>query len=135
MDGQPTVFIVDDDPGVRNSLQTLLSSLQLGVESFDSAAAFLAGIGPERGGCVVLDVRMPGTTGVELQAELAQRGYTLPIIFITAYGNVPTAVQALRAGAFHFLEKPYRPAELIETIHRALALDLEQRQRAQPRAS
>jgi len=127
MDGQPTVFIVDDDPGVRNSLRSLLSSLQLPVESFDSADGFLAAIGPERAGCIVLDVRMPGITGVELQAELMRRGYSLPIIFITAYGNVPTAVQALRAGAFHFLEKPYLPAELIETIHRALALDAEQR--------
>ena len=127
MDGQPTVFIVDDDPGVRNSLRSLLSSLQLPVESFDSANAFLTAIGPERAGCIVLDVRMPGITGVELQAELMRRGYNLPIIFITAYGNVPIAVQALRAGAFHFLEKPYLPAELIETIHRALALDAEQR--------
>jgi FixJ family two-component response regulator len=135
MSSPPTVFIVDDDPGVRNSLHILLSSIHLAVEGFESPAAFLATIGPERSGCIILDVRMPGTTGVELQAELAKRGYVLPIIFITAYGNVPTAVQALRAGAFHFLEKPFRPGDLIENVHRALAYDEVQRHRARSRAA
>jgi two-component system response regulator FixJ len=135
MSSPPTVFIVDDDPGVRNSLRILLTSIRLTVEGFESPAAFLAAVGPERSGCIILDVRMPGTTGVELQAELNARGYLLPIIFITAYGNVPTAVQALRAGAFHFLEKPFRPGDLIDNVHRALAADEALRLRARSRAA
>jgi two-component system, LuxR family, response regulator FixJ len=126
---QPTVFVVDDDPGVRNSLSTLLQSIHLAVETYDTAQGFLKHVDPSRPGCLILDLRMPSTTGIELQARLTERKFTLPHIFITAYGDVPTAVHAMHAGAFYFLEKPYRPAELIEHIHRALAEDARHRDR------
>ena len=125
----PTVFVVDDDPGARNSLSTLLKSIHLPVETYDTAQGFLKHVDSSRPGCLILDLRMPSTTGIELQERLIERKFTLPHIFITAYGDVPTAVQAMHAGAFYFLEKPYRPAELIEHIHRALAEDARHRDR------
>jgi FixJ family two-component response regulator len=123
----PTVFIVDDDEAVRNSLCLLLKSLKLAAVAYGSAAEFLAAHNPELPGCAVLDVRMPGMSGLELQHELNRRGTILPVIFITGHGDVPMAVEAMRHGAFEFLQKPFRDQELIDCIQRAVAQDLQNR--------
>ncbi len=123
----PTVFIVDDDEAVRNSLCLLLKSLKLAAVAYGSAAEFLAAHDPELPGCAVLDVRMPGMSGLELQHELNRRGTILPVIFITGHGDVPMAVEAMRHGAFEFLQKPFRDQELIDCIQRAVARDLQNR--------
>jgi FixJ family two-component response regulator len=123
----PTVFIVDDDEAVRNSLCLLLKSLKLAAVAYGSAAEFLATHNPELPGCAVLDVRMPGMSGLELQHELNRRGTILPVIFITGHGDVPMAVEAMRHGAFEFLQKPFRDQELIDCIQRAVAQDLQNR--------
>ena len=119
----PTVFVVDDDAGVRKSLRLLIETVRLPVETYSSADEFLEACTPERPGCLVLDLRMPGTSGLELQEQLARKGCRLPIIFITAHGDVSTAVRAIRAGAVHFFEKPFSSQELLDTIHKALAAD------------
>ena len=111
---EPTVFVVDDDPGVRNSLSTLLRSIHLPVETYETAQGFLKHVDPSRPGCLILDLRMPSTTGIELQERLLERKFTLPHIFITAYGDVPTAVQAMHAGAFYFLENCAQSIGLID---------------------
>ena len=129
---RPTVFVVDDDDGSREAVAALVRSLPAAIETFDSAEAFLQAFDPARPGCVVLDVRMPGLSGLELYAELAARDNQMPVILTTAYGDVPMAVRALRDGAFMFLQKPCREHELWETLRDALALDLqnyEQRRR------
>jgi two-component system response regulator FixJ len=120
---EPTVFVVDDDKAVRDSLTLFLASAGLAVEVFASADAFLAGYAPDRPGCLVLDIRMAGISGIELQEKLAAEGAILPIIFITGHANVPTAVRALKAGAVDFVEKPFNNQELLERIHRALERD------------
>lgn len=122
---RPTVFVVDDDDGSREAVAALVRSLPAAIETFDSAEAFLAAFDPARAGCIVLDVRMPGLSGLELYAELAARENQMPVILTTAYGDVPMAVRALRDGAFMFLQKPCREHELWETIRDALALDLQ----------
>jgi FixJ family two-component response regulator len=119
----PTVFVVDDDAGVRKSLRLLIETDGLAVETFASAAEFLASCTPERPGCLILDLRMPGMSGLELQEKLLAKGCHRPVIFITAHGDVATAARAFRAGALHFLEKPFSSHELLDTIHRALEKD------------
>lgn len=119
----PTVFVVDDDLAVCNSLRLLLKSAGLTTQTMESAAQFLAAYHPGQCGCLVLDVRMPGMSGLELQQALNMRGATLPVIFITGHGDVPIAVQAMQAGAFDFLQKPFRDQELISRIQRALVED------------
>lgn len=116
----PTVFVVDDDAAVRDSVCLLLETAGLAVEAHDSAESFLAALDPQRYGCLVLDMRMPGMGGLELQAELARRGALLPIIFLTAHGDIPMTVRAMKAGAADFLTKPVDGAELIERIEAAL---------------
>ena len=129
-DGRPvTVYIVDDDAAVRDSLCLLLKSLGLAALPYGSAAEFLAGYDPEQPGCVVLDVRMPGMSGLELQHELNRRGTIIPVIFVTGHGDVPMAVEAMRHGAFEFLQKPFREQDLIDCVQRAIARD--SRNRAQ----
>lgn len=130
---QPTVFVVDDDPGVSKSTRLLVKSVDLPIETFGSAKEFLEHVDPSRPGCLVLDLRMPGMGGLELQEQLAARGYSLPIIFITAHGDVATAVRAMRAGAIEFLEKPYRGQDLLDRIHEAIALDRESRRKKSER--
>ena len=115
-----TVFVVDDDQGVRDSLQLLIKSIGLDAQTYPSAYAFLEAYDPERPGCLVLDVRMPGMSGLELQQELASRGSTLPIIFITAHADVPMAVDAVKAGAADFVQKPFRDQDLIDKIQHAI---------------
>jgi RNA polymerase sigma factor (sigma-70 family) len=117
------VSVVDDDEAMRDSLRWLLESAGYKVASFPSAERFLAGYRPGQASCLVLDVRMPGLTGLELQHELNRRGAPLPIIFITGHGDVPMAVDALKNGAFHFLEKPFPGDKLLALIEQASTLD------------
>jgi FixJ family two-component response regulator len=128
-----TVFIVDDDEGARNSLRFLLKSVGLPAATFDSAQEFLAGYMPHQSGCLVLDVRMPGMSGLELQQELNRRGAVIPVVFVTGHGDVPMAVEAIQQGAFDFVQKPYREQELLDRIQRALVKDRESRKALQER--
>lgn len=125
----PTVFVVDDDAAVRDSLSLLLETAGLPAEAYASAEAFLAALHSDRSGCIVLDVRMPGMAGPALQTELARRGVRLPIIFLTAHGDVPTSVQAMKAGAVDFLTKPVNGALLLDRVHAAMERNAEERQR------
>jgi two-component system response regulator FixJ len=118
-----TVFVVDDDEGVRNSLRFLLRSVGLQTQTLASATEFLDTYKPSQPGCLVLDVRMPGMSGLELQEQLNLRGAVIPVIFITGHGDIPMAVEAMQQGAFDFLQKPFRDQDLIERIQRALERD------------
>lgn len=122
-----TVFVVDDDAAVRDGLALLLETAGITVQTFDSADAFLAAFDPGGAGCLVLDVRMPGKTGPELQSALNDRGARVPIIFLTAHGDIPTTVQAMKAGAVDFLTKPIDARVLLERVRAALELDRAQR--------
>lgn len=119
----PVVHVVDDDDAVRGSLNLLLKSAGLIAATHASAESFLAAYDPERPGCLVLDVRMPGIDGLELQQELNRRGMIIPVIFITGHGDVPMAVEAMQRGAVDFLQKPFRDQDLIERVREALARD------------
>ena len=120
---EAAVLVVDDDDAVRESLAFLLKSVGLRVESFASAQDFLKQYNAARAGCLVLDIRMPGMSGLELQDKLSQMGSMLPIIFITGHGDVPTAVKAIKAGAADFVQKPFRDQELIDRIREVLEED------------
>jgi RNA polymerase sigma factor (sigma-70 family) len=115
-----TVFIVDDDRNVNHSLGLLLESVGLAARSFTSAEAFLDAIQPDVCGCILLDIRMPGMSGLQLQEELSVRGILLPVVFITGYADVDVAVSVMKKGAFDFIEKPYNDQILLETIERAI---------------
>lgn len=117
---QPQVFVVDDDPEVRRSLQLLMESVGLAVACYESAAAFLDAYDRTAPGCLILDVRMPGMSGLELQDHLIRQGSSLPVIMITAYGEVSLAVRAMRAGAVDFVEKPFSRQELLDRVHAAI---------------
>jgi FixJ family two-component response regulator len=117
----PTVFIVDDDDAVRRFLSGLIESVELRVEAFASARDFLEAYEPGRSGCLVLDVRMPGMSGLELQRELADQAIDLPVIILTGHGNVQLAVHAMQAGAIDFVEKPFDNELLLDRIQRAVA--------------
>jgi len=123
----PTVYVVDDDEGVRNSLRFLLKSVGLATRALASASEFLEVYRPNQPGCLLLDVRMPGMSGIELQQQLNLRGATLPVIFITGHGDIPMAVEAMQHGAFDFLQKPFRDQDLIDRIQRALERDARNR--------
>lgn len=123
----PTVFVVDDDEGVRNSLRFLLKSVGLATAALASASEFLDTYKPNQPGCLVLDVRMPGMSGLELQQQLNLRGAVIPVIFITGHGDIPMAVEAMQQGAFDFLQKPFRDQDLIDRIQRALERDARNR--------
>jgi len=123
----PTVFVVDDDEGVRNSLRFLLKSVGLTTRALASASEFLEVYKQNQLGCLVLDVRMPGMSGIELQQQLNLRGATIPVIFITGHGDIPMAVEAMQHGAFDFLQKPFRDQDLIDRIQRALERDAKNR--------
>jgi two-component system response regulator TtrR len=120
---QQTVFVVDDEVSVRNSLKWLLESVQIPVQTFESGHAFLAAHTDDRHGCIVLDVRMPGMSGLELMKRLHNTGIRTPIIFLSAHGDVPMAVQALKDGAFNFLEKPYNNQRFLDCVQSALEHD------------
>lgn len=119
----PTVFVVDDDPGIRDSVTWLLQSVGLRVETYASAHEFLDVFSPARPGCLVLDVRLPGMGGLDLLDELRNRGATLPVIIVTAFGEVHSAVRAMKGGAIDVMEKPTRDQALLDRVQQALDLD------------
>ena len=125
---EPVVFVVDDDRAMRESLSWLLDSVGLRVRSYATAADFLAEHDPAQPGCLVLDVRMPGMSGLDLQAELARRGVELPTIVITGHAEVSMAVRAVKAGAIDFIEKPFSDQLLLDRVRQALQIDLEARE-------
>lgn len=125
---EPTVFIIDDSAAIRDSLFLLLETAGLPAEAYASAEDFLAALRPDAIGCVVLDVNLPGMHGPELQAELARRGIGLPTIFLTAHGDIPTTVRAMKAGAIDFLTKPVEGAVLLERIGSALERAVKERE-------
>ena len=124
---EQTVFIVDDDQAVARSLRWLFETVQLKVETFSSAQSFLDGFDSSKPGCLVLDVRMPGMSGLDLQERLEAQRIHLPIIFITGHGDVQMAMRAVKAGAFDFVEKPFNDQDLLERIHKAITFDAVQR--------
>ena len=131
---EATVFVVDDDEAMRNSLRWLVESEGLSVETYGSAAAFLDAYYPGRAGCVLLDVRMAGMSGLELQEYLRSHQILIPVIVITGHGDVSMAVQAMKSGALDFIEKPFSDELLLGSIHRALGFDEERRRRQEGRA-
>jgi len=126
----PIVFVVDDDESVREALKRLLRSVGLAAETFASAHDFLQHERPDRPACLVLDIRMPRMSGLDLQRELASAETTPPIIFITGHGDIPMAVQAMKDGAVEFLQKPFNDQELIDAIHRAIECDIQARSKS-----
>ncbi|MBW1636894.1 MAG: response regulator transcription factor [Deltaproteobacteria bacterium] len=114
------VFVVDDDSLIRDSLEQLVKSVGLKADTFSSTRAFLDTELPDKPGCLVLDIRMPGLSGLDLQDELFKRGRSIPIIFITGHGTVPMSVRAMKAGAVDFLQKPFEDQELLDAIHHAI---------------
>ena len=127
-DADAIVFVVDDDPSIREAIKSLVSLEGLRVETFGSAQEFLRSERPELPGCVVLDVELPGLSGLDLQRELAAHGINLPIVFITGYGDIPMSVRAMKAGATEFLTKPFRDQDLLDAIQQALERDRAARQ-------
>jgi FixJ family two-component response regulator len=123
MDNSQKVFVVDDDEGVRDGLSLLLTTVGLPCELFESACDFLDAYDEQKSGCLVLDIRMPRMTGLDLQAKLIAMDSRLPIIFITGHGDIPMAVEAMRRGAVDFIRKPFREHDLLERINEALAVD------------
>jgi len=131
---EPTVFIVDDDEAVRDSIKELVRSVGLAAKTYASAQGFLDAFDDSLPGCLVLDVRMAHMSGVTLQAILNERRARIPIVFISAHGDVATAVEAMKAGAVTFVQKPYREQQLLDSINEALAKDAANRERARDHA-
>jgi len=125
--GPASVFVVDDDAPVRDAISLLLESVDIPHECFDSAQTFLSSYEPGSRGCLVLDIRMPGMSGLELQEHLLKQHDPLPIIFITGHGDIPMAVEAMKKGAVDFIRKPFRDQELLDRIQEALSHDAEHR--------
>jgi FixJ family two-component response regulator len=123
----PTVYVVDDDPDMRDSLRWLMTTVGLRAEVYESAKAFLEGFRPGGPGCLVFDVRMPGTSGLDLYEYLIARGEGMPVIFITAFADVPMAIRALKSGAIEFVEKPFNRQALLDRVQRAIKDDAERR--------
>lgn len=133
MTGAPVVFVVDDDPSVRSSLKFLLNTVGLQVEGFDSADNFLRKQLPDAPSCLVLDVRLPGLSGLDFQRELAAKNIRIPVIFLTGYGDIPMSVRAMKAGAVEFLTKPFRDQELLDAV--AIALERDRGRREQDKGT
>src|ERR1700757_4022507 len=127
-DERPVVLIIDDDPELRGSLERLLRSVDMDTRLFASIPEFLAYDRPDRPICLVLDVRLPGQSGLDLQRQLATSDIEIPIIFITGHGDIPMSVQAMKCGAIEFLTKPFRPQELVEAIYMGIARDRARRE-------
>jgi RNA polymerase sigma factor (sigma-70 family) len=134
MNTTSVVFVVDDDHAIRSSLKWLIESVGLAVETYATADEFMNNYYPGRAGCLLLDVRMPGMSGLELQEHFAKNDVNIPIIIITGHGDVPMAVRAMKSGAIDFIEKPFNDELLLESIRNALALDLKQREVQSQRA-
>jgi FixJ family two-component response regulator len=117
------VFVIDDDESIRESLKSLMRSVGLGVETFATAQEFLQSTRPDVPACLILDVRMPGLSGLDLQRDLAEANIHIPIIFITGHGDIPMSVRAMKAGAVEFLTKPFRDQDLLDAIQQALERD------------
>jgi two-component system, LuxR family, response regulator FixJ len=124
---QQTVFIVDDEAAIRKSLQLLIEMLGVSVRTFPSAGKYLDAYQPGDAGCLILDLRMPGMDGLDLQQELIRRGFDMPVIVLTGFGDVPAVIRALKSGAFEFLEKPVDDDVLLDHVRRALAWDAQTR--------
>jgi FixJ family two-component response regulator len=124
----PIVFVVDDDPSVRRAIKRLVGSVGLQVELFGSAQEFMGSKHPDAPSCLVLDIRLPGISGLDFQPQLAEAGIRIPIIFITAHGDIPMTVRAMKAGAVEFLTKPFRDQDLLDAIQVALDRDRTRRQ-------
>jgi len=122
-DSDEMVFVIDDDESIRESLRSLMRSVGLGVETFASAQEFLKSRRPDVPACLILDVRMPGLSGLDLQRELTEANIHIPIIFITGHGDIPMSVRAMKAGAVEFLTKPFRDQDLLDAIQQALERD------------
>jgi FixJ family two-component response regulator len=133
MNNSQTVFIVDDDEGVRDGLSLLLETVGQHCELYESGPDFLDSYDDSKRGCLVLDIRMPRMTGLDLQKTLQEIGSTLPIIFITGHGDIPMAVEAMRRGALDFIRKPFREHDLLERINEALNIDADAYQKARDR--
>jgi FixJ family two-component response regulator len=134
MKHEPTVFVIDHDEIAREEIRSLLQSVELPVESFSTAQEMLLAVSPDRPGCLIVDTRLPGMSGLELQQRLAEWPVPPPVIVITSHGDIPTAVQAMRAGALDFLEKPYRPQVLLDRVYEALEADAAERRAYERRA-
>ena len=128
VESEPTIFIIDDDPAVRQALSVLVRSMKMQAEAYESAQQYLGALDPARAGCLLLDVRMPGTSGLELLEQLNHAEVCLPAIVMSAYGDVPMVVRAMKAGALNFLEKPCRDQQLWEAIQEGLKWDAANRQ-------
>jgi FixJ family two-component response regulator len=126
-DVPPTVFVVEDDPSMRAAVEDLVRSIRLQVRAFTSPQEFLESNEPDAPGCMVLDVRLPGMSGLTFQKELMKEGFTLPVIFITGHGDIPMCARAMKAGAFEFLTKPFHHQELLDAIHAAIERDRDSR--------
>jgi RNA polymerase sigma factor (sigma-70 family) len=124
----PIVFVIDDDPSVRRAIKRLIGSVGLQVELFGSAQEFLQSKRPDATSCLVLDIRLPGISGLDFQRKLAEANIHIPIIFITGHGDIPMSVRAMKAGAVEFLTKPFRDQDLLDAIHIAIEQDRARRQ-------
>ena len=127
--GEPVVFVVDDDVSVREALKNLLRSVGLKVVTFSSADEFLSSEPPSAPSCLILDVRLPGLSGLDLQRQLVETNHAIPIVFITGHGDIPMSVRAIKAGAVEFLTKPFRDQDLLDAVRQALERDLGNRAR------
>ena len=127
--GNPTVYVVDDDVSVREALKNLLQSVGLKVETFNSADTFLSSKPATAPSCLILDVRLPGLSGLDLQRQLAQTKHEIPIVFITGHGDIPMSVRAIKSGAVEFLTKPFRDQDLLDAVRQAVERDREARSR------
>jgi two-component system response regulator FixJ len=124
---EQTIFVVDDDDGIREALGLMLDTIGLPYELFESGIDFLAAYDADRGGCLVLDVRMPNMTGLDVQLKLNELESSLPIIFITGHGDIPMAVEAMRRGALDFIRKPFREQDILDRINEALEFEIDSR--------
>jgi FixJ family two-component response regulator len=127
-EAESTVFIIDDDPLYRRSSERLVRSVGFSAQSFESARDFLSSRRPNVPSCLILDVRLPGLSGLDLQRELVEAGVHIPIIFVTGHGDIPMSVQAMKAGAVEFLTKPFRDQALLDAIRQAIGRDRAARQ-------
>lgn len=133
-DSPSTVFVIDDDPAIRDSLHWLVASVDLEVETYASGQAFLDAYRWDRTGCLLVDVRMPGMSGLDLQAEVKKRGIQLPVIIITGHGDVEMAVRAMKAGAFDFIQKPFNDQTLLELVQKAVDISVARHREAAEQA-